>query len=69
MYCAPVQRWPLLQQCRPQGVVSKQASSDHRPCLLRIKLELSQSGLQQSDGLTVISLKSQLIDLDVEKHC
>ena len=33
---------------------------------LRIKMELSQSGLQQSNGLTVISFKSQLSDLDYE---
>ena len=33
---------------------------------LRIKMELSQSGLQQSNGLTVISFKSQLSDLDSE---
>ena len=32
----------------------------------RIKMELSQSGLQQSNGLTVISFKSQLIDLDLK---
>ena len=29
-------------------------------------MELSQSGLQQSDRLTVISFKSQLSDLDFE---
>ena len=29
-------------------------------------MELSLSGLQQSNGLTVISLKSQLSDLGVE---
>src|SRR5262245_54691867 len=30
---------------------------------LGIKMELSQSGFQQSNGLVVISLKSQLVDL------
>jgi hypothetical protein len=29
-------------------------------------MELSQSGLQQANGLTVISFKSQLIDLDFD---
>src|SRR5438552_213422 len=33
---------------------------------LRIKVELSLPGLQQSNGLSVISFKPQLIDLDSE---
>ena len=37
---------------------------DQSLVVLRIKMELSQSGLQQSNGFTVISFKSQLSDLD-----
>ena len=33
---------------------------------LRSKMELNLSGLQQSNGLTVISFKVQLSDLDAE---
>jgi len=35
--------------------------------VVRMKIELSQSGLQQSNGLIVVSFKSQLKDLDSER--
>src|SRR5437764_10982749 len=35
--------------------------------VIRIKMELSQSGLQQSNRLVIISFKSQLSDLDLKR--